>query len=53
VEIRLNGKWGTICSKGTTDKIGREVCRMLRYQDGILKNPVTDGGSDFCSNYDG
>lgn len=51
IELRLNGKWGTICAKGTTEKIGREVCRMLKYQDGIMKNPPD--ASDFCSSFDG
>ena len=34
LEVRVNGKWGTICSKGTTDKIGRGACRMMKFLDG-------------------
>jgi hypothetical protein len=54
LEVRVNGKWGTICSKGTSDKIGRESCRMMKYLDGLLKNPpAEEGGADFCSNFEG
>ena len=54
LELRVNGKWGTICAKGTSDKIGRGACRMMKYLDGQLKNPPSsEGGSDFCSGYEG
>ena len=52
IEIRINGQWGTLCSKGTSIKIGRSACRMMKYLDGQLMNPPsTEGGVDFCSNY--
>lgn len=40
VEIRQNGKWGSISAKGVTASTARMICRNLKYQDGTVKNPM-------------
>ena len=37
VEFRLDGRWGSICSRGMTASAARTICRSLKFQDGTLK----------------
>lgn len=32
LEIKYNGKWGTVCSEQWTSQNSKAVCRMLGYQ---------------------
>ena len=54
VEFRLDGYWGSVSSRGSSNSAARLMCRKLGYIDGIMKNPPPeeDHGS-FCSTYKG
>lgn len=39
VDFRLDGVWGSICSKGMAQSAARRICRDLQYKDGRLMNP--------------
>ena len=55
LEFRMNGVWGTACSKKMTSSAAKKICRQLKYQDGNLKSLVTDSSSStsFCRSYKG
>lgn len=59
LEFRLNGKWGTVCSKKMTRSAAKKVCQELKFADGDIKNPIDQDveskgfckffkGDDFC-----
>lgn len=51
VEVRVNGKWGTICNKGNNLLAAKRICKDLGYNDGMWANP--DGTPGFCSRFKG
>jgi len=51
VEIRLNGKWGTICNKKNNIESAKRICKDLGYNDGKWASP--DGQAGFCKNFKG
>lgn len=56
LEFRLNGVWGTVCSKKMTNSAAKRICRQLKYQDGSIKGTSLDSSestSAFCRTYKG
>jgi hypothetical protein len=52
VEMRLNGKWGSICKKQIEDSAGKMMCVTLGFKDGKIKNPDDDGDAGFCKEWE-
>lgn len=50
LEIRLNGKWGTICRLRNNDESARRICLDLGYQDGkwLKEDCNSFKGKDYC-----
>ena len=53
VEIRIQGKWGSICTIGNTSSSAKIICKNLGYKDGEWKSPTSEAGRDYCRNYKG
>ena len=55
LEFRINGVWGSVCSKKMTNSAAKRICRQLRYQDGTLKSMLSDptARNSFCRTYKG
>lgn len=51
VEIRVNGRWGTICNKKNNIESAKRICKDLGYNDGHWAS--TDGKSGFCKSFKG
>ena len=51
VEMRVNGKWGTICIKSNNDQSAKRICLDLGYSTGSWANPNNKSG--FCRSYKG
>jgi hypothetical protein len=52
VEMRLNGRWGSICKKQIEDSAGKMMCVTLGFKDGKIKNPDDDGDAGFCKEWE-
>jgi LCCL domain/Scavenger receptor cysteine-rich domain len=50
LEVRLNGRWGTICTLRNNNESARRICKDLGYKDGKW---LTKAGSVLCQNYNG
>lgn len=50
LEIRLNGKWGTICRLRNNEDSARRICMDLGYQDGkwLKEDCLSYTGKDYC-----
>jgi hypothetical protein len=53
LEMRVQGKWGSVCTIGNTPSSAKIICKNLGYRDGEWKSPVSEEGRDFCRNYKG
>ncbi len=55
VEFRLDGIWGSVCSKGVSPSVARLICKNLNYKDGIIKNlqGEDNSGENFCGSFRG
>ncbi len=51
VEVRVNGKWGTICNKKNNLESAKRICKDLGYNDGKWASPDGEGG--FCKSFKG
>ena len=51
LEIRINGKWGTICNKDNSQTSAKIICKELGYNDG--KFPARNFEKGFCKNFIG
>jgi len=50
LEVRLNGKWGTICTLRNNDESARRICKDLGFKEGKW---ITQAGQVSCKNYNG
>jgi hypothetical protein len=50
LEVRLNGRWGTICRLRNNEESSKRICLDLGFQDGhwIKDDCLTYKGKDFC-----
>jgi hypothetical protein len=51
LEIRINGKWGTICNKNNNSLSAKRICKDLGYNDGKWLGRNFERG--FCKNFRG
>ncbi len=53
LDIRIEGKWGSICSIGNTMESASVICKNLGYKGGEWKTPSNQSGRDFCRSFKG
>ena len=51
IEMRFEGKWGTICSIGNDKLSAKVICRDIGYKDGEWKTPENNEGKEICRNF--
>jgi hypothetical protein len=51
VEIRINGRWGTICANQNDQLSAKLICKELNYLNGRWENPDFDRGNNFCEKF--
>lgn len=50
LEVRLNGKWGTVCTLRNNDESARRICKDLGFREGKW---VSQAGQVSCQNFNG
>lgn len=50
LEVRLNGKWGTVCNLRNNDESARRICKDLGFKEGKW---LTQPGQVSCQNFNG
>ena len=53
LELRNEGKWGTICANNLVNTAAIIICKEIGYKEGKFLNPSPEKGRKFCANYEG